>query len=112
MRHIIPQFVESGILSLPTLLDDATQGALPAWWLGWQPGGAWWQGGVVWCVASLAVWRRHRPTLDPAAYLLSMVFEFRHLKLPGAIAHPPQRPCLEDVLLLWGGCAPWLGAHS
>ncbi|WP_314906357.1 hypothetical protein [Corynebacterium matruchotii] len=30
MRHIIPQFVESGILSLPTLLDDATQGALPA----------------------------------------------------------------------------------
>ena len=31
--------------------------------------------------ASLAVWRRHRPTCDPAACLLSMVFEFHHLKL-------------------------------
>ena len=41
-----------------------------------------------------------------------MVFEFHHLKLPGAIAHPTQRPCLEDVLLLWGGCALWPGAHS
>lgn len=41
-----------------------------------------------------------------------MVFEFHHLKLPGAIAHPTQRPCLEDVLLLWGGCALWPRAHS
>jgi len=46
MRHIIPQFVESGILSLPTLLDDATQGALPAWaWVAWAAArracGAW-----------------------------------------------------------------------
>ena len=53
-------------------------------------------------MASLAVWRRHRPTLDPAAYLLSMVFEFHHLKLPGVIAHLTQTPCLEDVLLLKG----------
>ena len=38
-----------------------------------------------------------------------MVFECRHLKLPGAIAHPTQTPCLEDVLRLWGGRAPWPG---
>jgi len=49
MRHIIPQFVESGILSLPTPLDDATQGALAAWaWVAWAAG----RRGLVagWCV--------------------------------------------------------------
>ena len=111
MRHIIPQFVESGILSLPTLLDDATQGALPAW-VAARRGLVAGRCGLVRGQASLAVWRRHRPTCDPAACLLSMVFEFHHLKLPGAIAHPTQKPCLEDVLLLWGGCALWPGAHS
>jgi len=39
-----------------------------------------------------------------------MVFECRHLKLPGAIAHPTQTPCLEDVLRLWGGRTFWLGS--
>jgi len=74
MRHIIPQFVESGILSLPTLLDDATQGALPAWaWVAWvaaRRGLVAGRCGLVRGQASLAVWRRHRPTCDPAAYLL------------------------------------------
>ena len=54
MRHIIPQFVESGILSLPTPLDDATQGAFAT--------------------------APQAPALDPVAHLLSMVFGFRHLK--------------------------------
>ncbi|WP_278721414.1 hypothetical protein [Corynebacterium matruchotii] len=73
MRHIIPQFVESGILSLPTPLDDATQGALPAWVVRPQPGGPAGSGGgvvwsgAVWCVASLAVWRRHRPHPRPGS---------------------------------------------
>ncbi|WP_315537641.1 hypothetical protein [Corynebacterium matruchotii] len=46
MRHIIPQFVESGILSLPTPLDDATQGALAAWVAARLFGGlvGWWSG--------------------------------------------------------------------
>ena len=111
MRHIIPQFVESGILSLPTPLDDATQGAMAAWVVRPQPGGPAGSGGGLVCGQASPGWY-HRPILDPAAYLLSMVFEFHHLKLPGAIAHPTQTPCSEDVLLLWGGRALWSGVHS
>ena len=72
----------------------------------------WWQGGLVRGRASLAVWRRHRPTLNPAVYLLSMVFGVGALLILGVWGGEIQRPCLEGVLPLWGGCSPWPGTHS
>ena len=79
-------------------------------WLGRQagePAGP----GVFWCVARPAR-GHHRPTLNPAVYLLSMVFGVGALLILGVWGGEIQRPCLEGVLPLWGGCSPWPGTHS